>query len=58
MLNYLYLYILKIIWTIDFVVIFIFLKYELINYFYFFFCLRICKSVSFYFVYIIEKEIE
>lgn len=33
MLNYLHLYTLKIIWTIDFVVISISLKYESINHF-------------------------
>lgn len=58
MLNYLHLYTLKIIWTIDFVVISISLKYESINHFHLFLCLRTCKSVSFHPAYIIEKEIE
>lgn len=58
MLNYLHLYTLKIIWTIDFVVISISLKYESINHFHLFLCLRTCKSVGFHPAYIIEKEIE
>lgn len=54
MLNYLHLYTLKIIWTIDFVVISISLKYESINHF----DLFLSFKNSFHPAYIIEKEIE